>query len=185
MRHGAKVHVPVSRDQHLTWIRMFCQGYCSTDQSSSAYTLELTYQITIHVVNLCNSLAEEKACYDCFAQHKYNLITYIMPHIVVESRYTNVKNHSEISRYFLVHVLPYPLWNSKELAKFYHWCAILIAHQIVMAKNGGSCVNFSGISTCGRTPRETVSHPQSPPLPTLYKYLYPSTLLWQINSCNL
>ena len=26
---------------------------------------------------------------------------------------------------------------------------------------------FSGISTCGRTSRETVSHPQCPPLPTL------------------
>ena len=30
-------------------------------------------------------------------------------------------------------------------------CAILIAHQIVMAKHGGSCVHFSGITTCGRT----------------------------------
>ena len=49
----------------------------------------------------------------------------------------------------------------------YYWCAILIAHQIVMAKHGGSCVHFSGISTCGRTSRETVSHPQCPPLPTL------------------
>ena len=46
------------------------------------------------------------------------------------------------------------------------WCAILIAHQIVMAKHGRSCVHFSGISTCGRTSRETVSHPQCPPLPT-------------------
>ena len=44
---------------------------------------------------------------------------------------------------------------------FCYWCAILIAHQIVMAKHGGSCVHFSGISTCGRTSRETVSHPQS------------------------
>ena len=47
------------------------------------------------------------------------------------------------------------------------WCAILIAHQIVMTKHGGSCVHFSEISTCGRTSRETVSHPQCPPLPTL------------------
>ena len=66
-----------------------------------------------------------------------------------------------------------------------YWCAILIAHQIVMAKHGRSCVHFSEISTCGRTSRETVSHPQCPPLPTLCKYLYPSTLLWQINCCNL
>ena len=51
------------------------------------------------------------------------------------------------------------------------WCAILIArHQsIVMAKHGGPCVHFSGISTCGRISRETVSHPQHPPLPTLCK----------------
>ena len=57
---------------------------------------------------------------------------------------------------------------------------------VVMAKHGCSCVHFfSGISTCGRTSRETVSHPQSPPLPAIYKYLYPSTLLWQINGCKL
>ena len=68
----------------------------------------------------------------------------------------------------------------------YYWCAILIAHQIVMAKHGGPCVHFSGISTCGRTSRETVSHPQRQPLPTPYKiFLYPSMLLWQIHGCNL
>ena len=54
-----------------------------------------------------------------------------------------------------------------------YWCAILIAHQIVMAKHGGSCVHFSGISTCGKTSRETVSHPQCPPLPTLCKISLP------------
>ena len=37
---------------------------------------------------------------------------------------------------------------------------------IVIAKHGGSCVHFSGISTCGRTSPETVSHPQRQPLPT-------------------
>ena len=56
---------------------------------------------------------------------------------------------------------------------YHYWCAILIAHQIVMAKHGGSCVHFSGISTCGRTSRETVSHPQCPPLPTLCKISLP------------
>ena len=44
---------------------------------------------------------------------------------------------------------------------------------IVMAKHGGSCVHFSGISTCGRTSQETVSHPQHPPLPTLCKISLP------------
>ena len=53
------------------------------------------------------------------------------------------------------------------------WCAILIAHQIVMAKHGGSCVHFSGISNCGRTSRETVSHSQRQPLPTPHKIALP------------
>ena len=44
---------------------------------------------------------------------------------------------------------------------------------IDMAKHGGSCVHFSGISTCRRTSRETVSHPQCPPLPTLCKISLP------------
>ena len=44
---------------------------------------------------------------------------------------------------------------------------------IVMAKHGGPCVHFSGISTCGRTSRETASHPQHPPLPTLCKISLP------------
>ena len=59
-----------------------------------------------------------------------------------------------------------------------------------MAKHGGPCVHFSGISTCGRTSRETVSHPQHPPLPTLCKIslpvyviatnerLQPLTIIW-------
>ena len=51
---------------------------------------------------------------------------------------------------------------------------------IVMAKHGGSRVHFSGISTCERTSREIVSHPQRPPLGFCTKYLYPSTLFWQI-----
>ena len=42
-----------------------------------------------------------------------------------------------------------------------------------MAKHGGSCVHFSGISTCGRTSPETVSHPQRQPLPTAYKISLP------------
>ena len=44
---------------------------------------------------------------------------------------------------------------------------------IVMAKHGGSCVHFSGISTWGRTSRETVWHPQCPPLPSLCKISLP------------
>ena len=45
---------------------------------------------------------------------------------------------------------------------------------IVMAKHGDPCVHFSGISSCGRTSRETVSHPQRrQPLPTTYKMALP------------
>ena len=44
---------------------------------------------------------------------------------------------------------------------------------IVMAKHGGACVHFSGISTCGRTSPETVSHPQRQPLPTPYRIYLP------------
>ena len=68
---------------------------------------------------------------------------------------------------------PMPLRASSHPGSPNYWCAILIAHQIVMAKHGGSCVHFSGISTCGRTSRETVSHPQCPPLPTLCKIYLP------------
>ena len=70
--------------------------------------------------------------------------------------------------------------NSNTIVKYWYsvhfcccWCAILIAHQIVMAKHGGSCVHFSGISTCGRTSRETVSHSQRQPLPTPHKIALP------------
>ena len=56
-----------------------------------------------------------------------------MPHTVIKSRHTNVKNHSEISRYFLVHVLPCPLRNFEELAKFYHFkLAIIIMARIIV-----------------------------------------------------
>ena len=44
---------------------------------------------------------------------------------------------------------------------------------IVVAKHGGPWVHFSGISTCGRTSRDIVSHPQHPPLPTLCKISLP------------
>ena len=61
-------------------------------------------------------------------------------------------------------------------------CYIILCHllvcdlnrtPIVMAKHGGSCVHFSGISTCGRTSPETVSHPQRQPLPTACKISLP------------
>ena len=54
-------------------------------------------------------------------------------------------------------------------------CALLVCdlNQIVMAKHGGSCVHFSGISTCGRTSRETVSHSQRQPFPTPHKIALP------------
>ena len=57
------------------------------------------------------------------------------------------------------------------------WCAILI---VVMAKHF-LCPFFR--NTCGRTSR--FSHPQCPCYQLCAKYLYPSTLLWQINCFNL
>ena len=71
-----------------------------------------------------------------------------------------------------LNVLNRVLWQEC-LCRPSYWCAILIAHQIVMAKHGGSCVHFSGISTCGRTSRETVSHSQRQPLPTPHKIALP------------
>ena len=44
---------------------------------------------------------------------------------------------------------------------------------VVIAKYGCSCVHISGISTCRKSSRETVSHPQRPPLQTLYKISVP------------
>ena len=49
-----------------------------------------------------------------------------------------------------------------------YWPFVRGIHQ-----HGGSCVHFSGISTCRRTSPETVSHPQRQPLPTAYKISLP------------
>ena len=58
------------------------------------------------------------------------------------------------------------------------WCAILIAHQIVMAKHGGSCVHFQESPLAGE-PRDRLFHIHSVHRYQLCaKYLYPSTLLW-------
>ena len=82
-------------------------------------------------------------------------------------------------------------------SKSYYFYILGVSHlnrtPIVMAKHRCSCVHFSGISTCGRTSRETVSHPQCPPLPTIYKmslpvyvivtnkWLQPLTITWYID----
>ena len=56
---------------------------------------------------------------------------------------------------------------------------------IVMAKYGGSCVHFQESPLAGE-PRERLFHIHSVHRCQLCaKYLYPSTLLWQINCCNL
>ena len=55
---------------------------------------------------------------------------------------------------------------------------------VVMAKYGGSSVHFSGISTWGE-PRKRLFHTHGIRCCQLCtKYLYLSTLLWQINSCD-
>ena len=71
---------------------------------------------------------------------------------------------------------PRPLWRHSNEWWSNQGCVLvceLNRTPIVMANHGGSCVHFSWISTCGRTSRETVSHPERPPLPTLYKISSP------------
>ena len=58
-----------------------------------------------------------KTYYDSFVLCQSNRNTYIQPHTVMKSRYTNVKYHCEISWYFSVHCLPQSLWNYKEEAR--------------------------------------------------------------------
>ena len=58
-----------------------------------------------------------KTYYDSFVLCKSNHNTYIIPHTVMKSRYTNVKYRCEISWYFSVHCLPQSLRNYKEEAK--------------------------------------------------------------------
>ena len=65
------------------------------------------------------------------------------------------------------------MFSSRELTTTALLVCDLKCTPIVMAKHGGPCVHFSGISTCGRTTRKTVSHPQHPPLPTLCKISLP------------
>ena len=62
---------------------------------------------------------------------------------------------------------------SRNIQAFLSLVCDLNRTPIVTAKHGGTCVHFSGISTCGRTSRETVSHPQHAPLPTLCKISLP------------
>ena len=58
-----------------------------------------------------------KTYYDSFVLCKSNRNTYIQPHTVMKSRYTNVKYHCEISWYFSVHCLLQSLRNYKEEAR--------------------------------------------------------------------
>ena len=86
-----------------------------------------------------------------------------------------------------------PLWRHCKAVQVRYYCSLVCGNvtestgvftgfllvcdlnrtPIVMAKHGGPCVHFSGISTFGRTSRETVSHPQHQPLPTLCKISLP------------
>ena len=80
------------------------------------YTLELTYQ-----GDPCGQVvlqsSQMKTYYDSFVLCKSNHNTYIIPHTVMKSRYTNVKYHCEISWYFSVYCWPQSLRNYKEEAK--------------------------------------------------------------------
>ena len=58
-----------------------------------------------------------KTYYDSFVLSKSNHNTYIKPHTVMKSRYTNVKYLCEITWYFSVHCLLQSLRNYKDEAK--------------------------------------------------------------------
>ena len=65
------------------------------------------------------------------------------------------------------------------------WCAILIAHQLLW-QNIEVPVSIFQESPLAGEPRERLFHIHSVHSYQLCaKYLYPSTLLWQINCCNL
>ena len=66
-----------------------------------------------------------------------------------------------------------------------YWCAILIAHQLLW-QNMGAPVSIFLESPLTGEPRERLFHIHSVHRYQLStKYLYPSTLLWQINGCNV
>ena len=116
---------------------------------------------------------------NCYSGKRYilNWVSRLLKYNFMSNIISNISPAPSQHTKNLSHVYDHADWWSllrgSPVSPFHYWCAILIAHQIVMAKHGGSCVHFSGISTCGRTSRETVSHPQCPPLPTLCKISLP------------
>ena len=65
-----------------------------------------------------------------------------------------------------------------------HWCAILIAHQLLW-QNMEAPVSIFQESPLAGEPRERLFHIHSMHRYQLCaKYLYPSTSLWQMNGCN-
>ena len=100
-----------------TLLGLGCYARVTAPRTNPAlHTLELTYQ-----GDPCGQVVKQssqmKTYYDSFVLCKSNRNTYIIPHTVMQSRYTNVKYHSEISWYFSVHCLPQSLRNYKEEAK--------------------------------------------------------------------
>ena len=66
-----------------------------------------------------------------------------------------------------------------------YWCAILIAHQLLWQNMEVPVSNFQQSPLVGE-PRERLFHIHSVHRYQLCtKYLYPFTLLWQINCCDL
>ena len=79
-----------------------------------------------------------KTCHDSFAQYKPNRNTYLMRHVVVQPRYTNMKNQSEISWQFPAHPPPQGLRNYNDQAK-------RISFQIAQARR--ACLGNKHIET--------------------------------------
>ena len=79
------------------------------------------------------------------------------------------------------HIAPWVKCDPKELA---FWCAILIAHQLLWQNMEAPVYIFQESPLAGE-PRQRLFHIHSVNRYQLRtKYLYPSTLLWQINGCN-
>ena len=72
----------------------------------------------------------------------------------------------------------------KRTKELVFWCAILIAHQLLW-QNMEAPVSIFQESPLAGEPRQRLFHIHSVNHYQLRtKYLYPSTLLWQINGCN-
>ena len=90
-------------------------------------------------------------------------------------------NLTEVTK--ISYALPIDYWSHSE-ARLSFWCAILIAHQLLW-QNMEAPVSIYQESPLAGEPRDRLFPIHSVHRYQLNQYLYLSTLLWQINVCNL